>query len=71
MRGFPGGSLVTSPPSDAGAAGSIPGRGPKTPHTKKHPMKQKQYCNKFNKDFEFVTHNSNKKKNLSLKRKSD
>ena len=37
MKGFPGGSLFTSPPSDTGAAGSIPGRGPKTPHTKNTP----------------------------------
>ena len=37
-----------------GGAGSIPGQGAKIPHTvgpKNQNIKQKQYCNKFNKDF--------------------
>ena len=41
-------------PSNAGGAGSIPGRGAKIPHAsqpKNQNIKQKQYCNKFNKDF--------------------
>ena len=29
---FPGGPVVTNPPSNAGDGGSIPGRGTKTPH---------------------------------------
>ena len=38
----------------AGGAGLIPGPGDKIPHVsqaKKPNIKQKQYCNKFNKDF--------------------
>ena len=31
-RDFPGGSVVKNPPSNAGDAGSIPGRGTKIPH---------------------------------------
>ena len=40
--------------SSAGGAGSIPGRGAGIPHasqSKKQNRKQKQYCNKFKKDF--------------------
>ena len=29
---FPGGSVVKNPPSNAGDAGSVPGRGTKIPH---------------------------------------
>ena len=39
--------------SSAGGAGSIPGRGAKIPHAlrpKNQNIKQKQCCNKFNKD---------------------
>ena len=39
---------------NAGAAGSIPGQEAKIPHAsrpKNQYAKQKQYCNKFNKDF--------------------
>ena len=32
MRDFPGGTVVNMPPSKAGGEGSIPVRGPKTPH---------------------------------------
>jgi len=42
-------------PSNAGGAGSIPGQGIKLPHMthgqKAEHKQQKQYCNKFNKDF--------------------
>ena len=31
-RDFPGGPVVKNPPSNAGDAGSIPGRGTKIPH---------------------------------------
>ena len=31
-KDFPGGSVVKNPPSNAGDAGSIPGRGTKIPH---------------------------------------
>ena len=54
MWDFPGSPVVKSLPSNAGGAGSIPGQGPKIPlalQPKKQNMKQKKYCNKFNKDF--------------------
>ena len=43
----------------AGGAGLIPGRGAKIPHAsrpKDRNIKQKQYCNKFNKDFKNGPH---------------
>ena len=47
------------PPSNAGDVGRIPGREAKTPHAlwpKKQNIKQKQYCNTFNKDFKNDPH---------------
>ena len=56
--------MVKTPPSNAGGAGSIPGQGAKIQHAvaKKPKQKktQKQYCNKFNKDFK----NGPRQKNL-------
>ena len=46
--------MVKTLPSNAGVVGLIPGRGAKIPHAlgpKTQHIKQKQYCNKFNKDF--------------------
>ena len=46
--------MVKTSPSNAGGAGSIPGRGAKIPHAsgpKNQNVEQKQYGNKFNKDF--------------------
>ena len=65
--------MVKTLPSSAGGAGSIPGQGAKIPHASwpkkeinpKH-KKQKQYCNKFNKDFKNGPHQ--KKKNLLYKK---
>ena len=57
--------MVKTSPSNAGGAGSIPGWGAKIPHAswpKHQNMKQKQYCNKFNKDFEKSPHQNNLKK---------
>ena len=54
IRDFPGGPVVKTPHSNAGGEGSIPGQGAKIPHAswpKKQSIKQKKYCNKFNKDF--------------------
>ena len=54
MEDFPGGPLVKTSPSSAGGVGLIPGRGAKVLHAlwpKNQNMKQKPYCNKFNKDF--------------------
>ena len=51
--------MVKTSPSNAGSAGSIPGRGAKIPHAsgpKNQNIKQKQYCNKFNKDFKNGPH---------------
>ena len=56
---FPGGPLVKTSPSNAGGAGSIPGLGAKIPHAlrpKNQNIKQKQYCDKFNKDFKNGPH---------------
>ena len=50
---FPGSPVVKTSLSNAGGAGSIPGQGAKIPHalgSKNQNIKQKQYCNKFNKD---------------------
>ena len=51
--------MVNTLPSNAGGAGLIPGQGAKIPHTsgpKNQNIKQKQYCNKFNKHFKNVPH---------------
>ena len=51
---FPGGPVVKTSPFDAGSVGSIPGCELRSnmPHGQKNQnIKQKQYCNKFNKDF--------------------
>ena len=58
-RDFPGGPGVGTSPCSAGGAGSIPGQGAKISHAsrpKNQNMKQKQYCNKFNKDLKQKTH---------------
>ena len=65
---FPGGPVVKTSPSNAGAAGSIPGRGAKIPHAlgpKNQNIKQKQYGNKFNKDFSNGSHQKKKKESAS------
>ena len=51
---FPGRPVLKSLPSNAWGTGSIPGWEVKIPHAlwpKNQNVKQKQYCNKFNKDF--------------------
>ena len=56
-RDLPGGSGVKTSPSNARSADSIPGCQVKTPHTsqpKNQNVEQKQYWNKFNKDFKMV-----------------
>ena len=68
---FPGGPLVGTLPSGAGGVGSIPGPGAKIPHPgakiphaswpKNQGIEQRQYCNKFYKDFKNGPH---QKKNL-------
>ena len=55
MKGdFPGGQMVKTSPFNTGTAGSIPGQRAKMPNAfqpEYQNIKQKQYCNKFNKDF--------------------
>ena len=53
LRDFLGGPVVKTLPSNSGGVGSIPGQGTKIPQAswpKNQNTKQKQYCNKFNKD---------------------
>ena len=57
--------MVKTSPSIAGGVGLIPGQGTKTPRAswpKNQNIKQKQYCNKFNKDFKNGPHQKNLKK---------
>ena len=68
-RDLPGGPVVKTSPSNAGGVGSIPGQGVKIPHVsqpKNQNIKQKQYCNKFNKDLKKW---STSKKSLKRKKK--
>ena len=63
-RDFPGSPVVKTSPSNAGGVDVIPGWGAEIPHAlqpKNQNIKQKQYCNKFNKDFKKWT---TSKKNL-------
>ena len=56
-RDFPGGPVVKTLPSSAGGVGLIPDWGTKIPHAlrpRNQNIKQKQYCNKFNKDFKKI-----------------
>ena len=56
---FPRGLVVKTMPSNADDMVSIPGQGAKTSHAswpKKQNIKQKRYCNKFNKDFKKGPH---------------
>ena len=56
---FPGGPVVKTLPSNAGGAGLIPGQGAKIPHAlwpKHQNIKQKQCCNKFNRNFKNGPH---------------
>ena len=54
---FAGGPVVKTSPSNAGCSGLIPGQGaeiPYDPWPKNQNVKQRQYCNKFNKDFKMI-----------------
>ena len=51
--------MVKTSPSSAEGMSSIPGQGSMIPYAsqpKNQNMKQKQYCNKFNKDFKNGSH---------------
>ena len=57
--GLPGSPVVKTLPSNAGDVGSVSGWGAKTPHAmwpQNQIIKQKQYCNKFNKDLKKNPH---------------
>ena len=67
---FNGSPVVKILPSNAGGAGSIPVWGDKIPcasQPKTQNIKQKQYCNKLNKDFK---NGPQLKKKKNLKKKS-
>ena len=56
---FPGSPVVETSPSNAGSEGLISGQRAKIPHAlwpKDKNIKQKQYCNKLNKDFKHDVH---------------
>ena len=69
---FPGDHpVVKILPSNAGGAGSIPGQGAKFTHalwSKNQNIKQKQYCNKFNKNFKNGPHQKKSKKKKKWKK---
>ena len=60
--------MVKTSSSKAGGVGLIPGQGAKNPRAswpkktnqRKENLKQKQYCNKFNKDFKNGPHQKKK-----------
>ena len=69
MGDFLGSPVVKISPSNARDEGSIPGWGAKIPHAsrpKNQNIKQKQYCNKFNKDFENDPHQKNLRKKKEM-----
>ena len=54
---FPGGPVVETSPSSGRVTGLIPGQENKVPRASRpqnRNIKQKQYCNKFNKSFKMV-----------------
>ena len=62
--------MVKTSLSSAGGVGSIPGLGTKIPHAswpKNQNIKQKQHCNKFNRDFKNGPHQKNLLKNKNKK----
>ena len=66
IEDFAGGPAVETLPSNAGGVGQTSGQEAKIPHVshpKKQNMKQRQYCNKFNKGFFLMVQ---VKKNLKI-----
>ena len=59
---FPGGPVLKTLPSNVGDVGLIPGQGA----TKNQNIKQKQYCNQFNKGFQKGPHKNKMLKNQGL-----
>ena len=60
--------MIKTLPSNAWGMGPIPGWGTKIPHVsgQKPNIKQKQYCNKFNKDFKNGPPQKKKKKKKNI-----
>ena len=61
-RDFPGGPVFKTSPSNAGGVSSIPGQGAKILHIlwpKIQSIRQKQCCNKFNRDLKNSPHQKN------------
>ena len=57
LQDFPDSPVAKTLPFDAGDKGSIPGQGARIPHASKpkhQNIKQKQNCNKFDKDSKMV-----------------
>ena len=71
-RNFPAGPVIKTSPSNAQGASLILGQGARITHglwPKKQNIKQKQYCNKFSKDFGNGPRQENlKKRNKKRKR---
>ena len=69
-RDFPGGSEIKTLPSNAEGAGLIAiGIRSHMPHSQKKKSvntKQRQYCNKFNKDFKISNLNTTTRNNLAV-----
>ena len=68
---FPSSPVDKTLPSSAGGMGLMPGQGFKIPHAsrpKERNIKQKQCCNKFNKDFKNGSHQKKKKKRKKEKK---
>ena len=67
-KDLPNGPVIKISPSNARDEGSIPGGGAEIPYASrprnKKTTKQKQYCNKFNKDFENGSHQKNLRTSL-------
>ena len=64
---FPDSTVVKTSLSNTRGEGSVPGQGPKIPQAswpKKQNMKQKQDCNKFNKDFNNGPHQKIDQQNI-------
>ena len=68
--GLPCGPVVRTPHSNAGSVGSDPGWEAKVPHaseSKSQNLRQKQYHNKFSKDFKNGPQKKSKKKKKELR----
>ena len=73
-RDYPDSPLVRTSPSNAEGVGLIPGQGTKIPHAsgpKNQNIKQKQCCNRFNKDFKKWSTSKKKERNEAEKEEKE